>query len=148
MAVRGLLLTAFLALLAGCGGGAAAGAGMDPSRTAFRLNVWEESLVGGAQAAGFTYYVAYPNAEWCTVDVQVIGAVSLKALYFDLRYDAQRLEPVGVDFNNNIAPEALRLEQISLSEPGRVVASETPNGVLATGFTGSGKLARVLFRRK
>jgi hypothetical protein len=136
-----------LTLLAGCGGSAAQ-SGFDPSRTAFRLNVWDESLVGGAQAAGFTYYVAYPDANWCTVDVQVVGAVGLKALYFDLAYDADRLEPIGVDFNNNIAPEAARLEQVELSTPGRLVASEVASGVTGSGFTGSGQLARVLFRRK
>jgi hypothetical protein len=147
MAVR-VSLIALVLMLAGCSGGASGSRGMDPSRRAFVLNVWDESLVGGAQASGFSYWVSYPDENWATVDIEVIGAVSLKALYFDLQYDPQRLEPVGVDFNDNLAPEPMRLEQVSLSEPGKVIASEVPSGVVTHGYTGSGKLARVLFRRK
>lgn len=146
MAVRGLLIAAML-LLAGCGGGSATSVG-DTNRSAFVLNVWDESLVGGAQAQMFTYWVAYPDENWATVDIQVVGAVGLKALYFDLQYNPDRLEPVGVDFNDSICPEQLRLEQVTLSEPGKVVASEVPSGVATDGYTGSGRLARVLFRRK
>jgi hypothetical protein len=148
MALRGLLLgVLLLLLLAGCSGAAAtaeSGTGQSP----FILNVWDESLVGSTRAVGFTYWLEYPDANWATVDIQVIGAIGLKALYFDLTYDATRLEPVGVDFNDNIAPEALRLESVNLSQPGRVIASQVASGVTALGFTGSGKLARVIFRRK
>jgi hypothetical protein len=148
MAIRGMVVAVLLLLLAGCSGGAAGAGPQGSGRSMFSLHVWDESLVGAVQGGTFTYWPDYPDEHWATVDIEVVGAVGLKALYFDLTYDTNKLEPVGVDFNDSIMPEDLRLEQIELSVPGKVTASETSTGLLNIGYTGSGKLARVLFRRK
>jgi hypothetical protein len=147
---RGLLGVALALMLTACGGGTALNAQQEFNllRSSFELNVWDESLLG-ASADSFSPWVDYPDNDWVTVDISVTGAHNLKALYFDLQYDEAMLEPVGVDFYDTIAPEDQRLEQIELGHAqGSVFASEVIRGLTAAGFSGSGRLARVLFKRK
>ena len=148
MGLRVVLAAAMLAVVAGCGGGAATGGAAlngDSVRNSLHLNVWDETYGSGATADSFSQWVTEDNG-FITLDVNVTRAASLRDLYFDVEYDRVRLIPTGVDFTDRIALPNQRDEQVDLTTPGLLKASEVSSSIAALGFTGSGRLARVHFK--
>jgi PKD repeat protein len=145
------LLLCLPLLLAGCGGGAASA----PVRSTdgFGLSVHPGSFEPGGRGE-FELAVA-PEGELVRVDVVAAEAAALKALYFELGYDAGRYTPVGAQATGLLAggspsPVADNLLELhALGTPGRVTSGQ----ILARfqqrpGFSGGGVLARVWLARR
>jgi len=133
-------------LLAGCGGQGGAQQG-----AAFSLTVLKESMLAGGQATGFRLTEA-PTTTGMAVNVYVQGAEGLKALCYELRYDASRWHPVSAaqtgllgQADKASGPPAVA-ELAVLDKPGVVYHGQVlihPQD--QAGFTGDGVLARVTF---
>jgi len=159
----GLLSLVLLVLsLSACHGG---GAALQPydSRTpdGFTLRVLPDSFLGEPPSGAFALDVEQSGQE-LAVNVRVHGAQALKALYFELDYDAQRFSPLAAQSTGVLRDEAEGpaapggrspdpgdppLVLAVLSEAGAVHFGEVlPHFDQRPGFSGDGVLAKVRFR--
>jgi len=141
-----VLLIVSIAVLSGCSAGTGSIGTADPGRLS--LTVLPESFVDGCSAQGFSLQT-YQHGGLMIADVHVSGAQGLKALYFELSYDAQHsrlisAEPAGFFA---VEPEVLRLAALDRHAPGRLWFGAVLAGFPGReGFSGDGVLATVRFR--
>jgi hypothetical protein len=144
--MRFALILAGLMVLTGCGNGSPI-----PAGAAVVLRVLPESAVDGG-AVGSVTTRQRSTAGGLVVDIVTTGATNLKALYFELDYDATALSPAGATASGVLAGAAAEAQAASLLElpvldqPGTVTHGQVLAGWdRRDGFTGSGVLASVRF---
>jgi hypothetical protein len=120
-----------------------------PQRVAsqFSINVLGDTYVDGASVQGIDLSVKdYPQDV--VVSVNARGAQGLKALYFEMAYDAQRYRPMTVDRGTTLGASQDVISLQYFNEPGKVYYGQVlTNYPWRMGFTGSGVLAQVLFKK-
>lgn len=147
--ILGLLATALLAALLGCGT-QNIGAGGSPSRdsAAFKLDVLDDSFVGGASAAGFDISVEDYGRD-VMVSIKAEQAVDLKALYASLEYDPARYRPLTAGPARSLPAAEHYLSLDVKSERGRMWYGQVlSNYEWRSGFSGDGVLATAVFRKE
>ena len=140
-----VLLIISMAVLSGCSGGTGSVGTGDPGRLS--LSVLPESFVDGSSAQGF-FLDVHQHGLVTVADVHVSGARGLKALYFELSYDAHRIQVTSAQTAGFFAaePEVLRLAALDRRVPGRLcfgaVLARFPG---REGFSGDDAVATVRF---
>lgn len=146
--ILGLLATALLAALLGCGT-SNVGTGVIPSRdvAAFKLNVLDDSFVGGASAQGFDLTVEDYGQD-VMVSIKANAAVNLKALYASLEYDPARYTPLTAGPARSLPGTENYISMDYLKDSGRMWYGQVlTNYEWRAGFSGSGTLATAVFRK-
>ncbi len=144
--------TLLLGLTASCGGGSAgpdisAPASTGPDKPV--LKVLPDTWLGGASADA-VYLQQRDLGDSIELDVLARDASKLKALFFELNYDASRLSPLEVTSSGLIADPEQRLELSLLSQPGHLEHGQMlmrPQESASPGFSGDGVLATVRLRK-
>ncbi|MEZ5337423.1 MAG: hypothetical protein R3F46_04085 [bacterium] len=114
---------------------------------AFTLNVLEDSYFNGSSVEGYFLTTEETDTD-VMVSVNAYGAADLKALYFEMEYDADQLRPMGVHYSEGIADDADRLSLTYLKDRGSVTSGQmVANPDWHSGFSGDGVLAVVNFRK-
>ena len=129
-------------LLGSCSSGAGALAeSSQPPDVA--LNILDETFVDGLGEAKFTHSVA-PSGDGYAVEVSAVDAKGLRALFFELEYDAARWHPAGAEVTGLLDTADNLLSISDTSSPGVVSHGQVvPNYDTHPGFSGSGTLARI-----
>lgn len=145
------VMTLLLALAASCGGrsGNLDSAPLDPGPAQPRLTVLPDTWQGGASAEA-VYLETRDLGDSLEVDVVARGASGLKALMFELDYNAAALSPQAVTSSGAIAAPEQRLELNLMSQPGHLEHAQMlmrPQDHPHAGFSGDGVLATVRLRK-
>lgn len=144
----GTLLTIALVLSASCSTLNVGNSNPDRAADAFTLNVMDESYFNGSHVDGY-YLTTEESEDHVMVSINARGAADLKALYFDLTYDADSLRPMGVVNSDNIASAEERLTLTHIQDRGVVNSGQmVVNPDWHEGFSGDGLLATVNFRKE
>ena len=146
----GLLAAAGIMLLASCGETTNIGTNETPERETaahFSLEVLDDTFVGGATAGDFSLSVE-DYGDDIRVNVDVENAQGLKALYFNLGYDAEQYKPLrGLPTENMGGNDVISLQY--LRDRGNVQYGQVlTNFDWRPGFTGSGTVATFSFRKE
>ena len=151
-------LSALMLLAFGCGGGTSSSdtgapipqsdSRVDSRQTSdFEFSVMPESFLSTSDHADLHMEVAEGSAL-VTVSILADNASQLRALYFQVLYDASRYSPVGVDVDPAFGSSdelltATMLRQRGLVQHGQVFI----NPLESPGFNGSGVLAHLRFMK-
>jgi hypothetical protein len=118
----------------------------------FALTVLPESSLAGGAAQAYAAAVRTADDGAVSVDISAAGAENLKALYFELEYDAAHYTPVAAQASGilagaaDIAQAAGLIELPVLDQPGTVTHGQVLGGWdRREGFSGNGVLATVRF---
>jgi hypothetical protein len=153
MAVAGSML---LLGAASCGAqcttaaGPPAAPGVQTPRAAagFGVSVMDESFAVGGAVQGVGLAVSLDTATNVVVDVDAQGAQGLKALYLKLNYDPRQYQPVVVEPRTALGDKADLLSLMLPGRPGELQYGQAlVNPDYQVGFTGSGTVARISFRK-
>jgi hypothetical protein len=152
------IITASLALLAlgscgtsNLGTGAPVLDGTGHAVAGFQLDVMPETYGFGGSADGFALAA---NPELSTdshlvVDINVTDAQNLKSLYLRLQYDAAHYRAMVVEPTTLMGDKSELLKIMALEGPGIMQYGQTlPHQDLQVGFSGSGTVAQISFRRE
>jgi len=142
-------------MIAGCSGsGSKPGTAVDlldrsPSELYdLELSINDDSLIGDTASAGFSLIVE-ETADSLLVTVDAESVKRLKAVYFDLGYDAAQLNPEAVESHHLMGASDELLSLAVLTVPGRVSFGEViRNFPDRAGFSGQGGIATVRFARE
>lgn len=122
----------------------------DPQRdtSGFSLNVLNGSYIDGSSAKGFELTVDEYD-EHVVVNVNVTGAANLKALYFEMAYDATAFRPMTVEPAKTMGKRSDLLNLQIFKNPGHLTYGQVlTNWQYRPGFSGDGMIASVMFRRE
>jgi len=142
------LAVLLVAALAGCGtlnvGG---GLAPEPQASGFKLHVLDDSFIEGASVQDVSLAIADRGSS-VVASVNATGAKHLKALFFDLAYDAAQYRPVSCEATDALGPPSDLLSVGVLKEAGKVYSGQIlANPQWRTGFSGTATLSRVTFTR-
>lgn len=114
----------------------------------FSINVLDSSYYGGASVQNFQLETKdYGNDV--VVSIQAEGASDLKALYFDLSYDANNYRPLNAEPSYDLNNRSDMLTLSVLKDRGTVHYGQVlANPDWRVGFTGNGEVATVMFRKE
>ena len=150
--LRGLLgwcVLILAAALCGCGRFSLGSLAFPPRQIdGFSLHVWDDSYIGGATFQGLGLSIA-ERGDAVEVDVAVKGAVHLKALYFDLSYDAERFRPESAQPTGAMGPAEDLLHLSVFREAGKVYYGQiVAHPEQQRGLYGDSVLVRLSFRQE
>ncbi|MCC7478388.1 hypothetical protein IT575_07985 [bacterium] len=125
----------------------------------FTLEVDGASLLPGSRVAGFELREApateaelsAQGRDVFALEVRAQSALDLRALYFELDYDAEQYSPLAAAATGRLGASDKLLELALLSDRGAVQHGQVLKRTLSAdtrGFSGSGAVARVLFARR
>jgi hypothetical protein len=113
----------------------------------FAINILRDNSIAGSTAQGYSLSTE-DSSRGVLVHVNATGASNLKALYFEMTYDAAQYTPKIVDASNAMGDAADLLCLQYFKEPGKVTYGQVlANWEQRSGFSGSGTIASVLFEK-
>ncbi len=111
------------------------------------LNIITDPAVVGSTAQAYDLSTESADGE-LLVHINATGAANLKALYFELTYDARHLSPLTVDAAPAMGAKSDLVCLEVFQEPGKVTYGQVlTNWESRTGFTGSATIASVRFKQ-
>lgn len=147
----GLILLAVVSALAlfGCGTENIGQTNLpDKNAASFKLDVSEDSYLFGASASGFAVNVE-EHGQDVLVNINVEDATRLTAVYFDLQYDPEQYRPLTALPTDAMGSREDMLRMNFMKDRGVVHYGQLlTNPQLRTGFTGTGTVAQVMFRKE
>ena len=118
------------------------------SASSFSLNVLDDSYVDGGSAKAFTLAVTDLD-DHVLVDVKATQAEGLKALYFDLTYDASTYRPMTAEPSDTMGSKSDLLRLAFFKDTGKVHYGQiVANPSWHAGMSGDGVVAQVLFKKE
>jgi len=118
------------------------------TRASFSLDVSDDSYIDGGTADGYNLDVK-DYGEDVVVSVQVENASNLKALYFNLDYNADQVRPLTAEPTTAMGSRDSVLSLTSLKDRGTVQYGQVlGNWDWRTGLTGSATVAQIEFRKE
>lgn len=122
--------------------------GLQRDTSGFSLNVLNDSYIDGSSAKNFDLTVDEYD-QHVVVNVNVTGATNLKALYFEMAYDAQSFRPMVVEPAKTMGTKSDLLKLQMFKDPGKLTYGQVlTNWQYRKGFSGDGLVASVMFRRE
>ena len=111
------------------------------------LTIWEadSALERGELSGDFTLHTRI-EGDQLVATIEASAAVDLRALYFDVQYEAARLHPLSARSTGLLDPSGALLELAYLAEPGRVYHGQVLSRPQERhGFYGTAVLAELRF---
>jgi hypothetical protein len=145
-----VMLAVLMLMTIACGSSnSSVGALSDQQRvtTGFNLNILPDPTITGSTAKNFDMSTEDRGQE-VLVSVNATGASNLKALYFEMTYDARHYRPISVDASKAMGVKADLVSLQILSEPGKVTYGQVlTNWESRTGFSGDATIASIRFKK-
>ena len=114
----------------------------------FLLQVLEESFIDEGAAGRIELTTRYAGQE-LIAEVRSVDARGLKALYFEMEYDALRFTPLSAEATGELGAAESIIELAVLSERGSVQHGQVlANWDRQSGFSGDAVLARLRFAQR
>ncbi|MCH7472231.1 hypothetical protein IIA79_04695 [bacterium] len=114
----------------------------------FELNVLDESYIDGSSAAGYSLAIEDYGLD-ILVNVSVTGAVGMKALYFEMTYDAENYRPLAVEHTGAMGAREDLLNLHVFQDRGTVHYGQVlVNYAGQPGLSGDAMLTQVMFRKQ
>jgi hypothetical protein len=113
----------------------------------FSLNVLNDSFIDGSSAKNFDLTIDEYD-QHVVVNVNVTDATDLKALYFEMTYDASSFRPMTVEPAEAMGKNSDLLKLQVFQDPGKLTYGQVlTNWQYRPGFSGNGMIASVEFKR-
>ncbi|MCC7476944.1 hypothetical protein IT575_00680 [bacterium] len=120
----------------------------DKNAASFKLDVSEDSYLLGASASGFSVDVEDKGRD-ILVNINVENAQRLTAVYFELQYDAEQYRPITALPTDAMGSREDMLRLNYMKDRGTLHYGQLlTNPQLRSGFTGSGTVTQVMFRKE
>jgi hypothetical protein len=148
--LTGAMLTVLVLMAIACGSNnssVSALADQQRGTSGFSLNMLSDPSIAGSTAKSYDLSTEDRGQE-VVVSVNATGASNLKALYFEMTYDARHYRPMSVDASKAMGVKADLVCLQVLTEPGKLTYGQVlTNWGSQTGFTGNAAIASVLFKK-
>ena len=143
-----LLLISLLAGVCSCGNG---GVTPDPGPLTdgkFSLSVITDSQLGAPEGGQFGIKSSI-QGDATVIEVSAASARGLQALYFELSFDPESYNPISAAATEALGSRSQVLEVYTVPERGKLYHGQIlANAGTKPGFSGSGILARVVFKNE
>lgn len=144
------MIIAVLLFLASACGSNNDNAGVASDKTAgtsgFKLHVLDDPSIAGSTAQSYALRTEQIGSD-VVVSVSAAGATNLKALYFEMTYDARHYSPVSVDASPAMGTQDDLVRLQVFKEPGIITYGQLlTNWDRRAGFTGDATIASVRFK--